>query len=53
MKYWKCSCCGKIKETENNIIRVICGLCQIELTPYPEYKFEGRVEVKIKYGGKK
>ena len=46
MKYWNCPTCGKIKETEDNIIMVICGFCQEALTPYPEYNPKSRVEVK-------
>ena len=46
MKHWKCKTCGKIRETSDNIIMVICGLCQIELTPYPEYKYQVVTEVK-------
>lgn len=46
MTYWKCSCCGKVKETKEDIIMVICGLCQEALEPYPEYKYQVVTEVK-------
>lgn len=46
MKYWKCPLCGKIKETKDDIIMVICGNCQESLKPYPEYNIKTIVEVK-------
>ena len=47
MKYYKCPTCKRTKETEQDIIMVICGCCQIEMVEFP-YKFER--EVVIKYG---
>ena len=44
MTYWKCPECYRERETKDNIVMVVCGVCQIEMKKAP-YKFERRVEV--------
>ena len=45
MKGWKCPECSKARETENNIVMVICGCCQVAMKP-SSYKFIEKVVLK-------